>query len=56
MAAAYYSTDDKYLDMDWHEEMRLPISQEQNIQGFYMNFCQKYRIVGSLKQPDLKKE
>ena len=48
MASAYYSTEEKYLDMDWHPDMRLEISQEQNIQGFYLSFCQKYRIVGKM--------
>ncbi|CDW88522.1 steroid membrane receptor 25- [Stylonychia lemnae] len=48
MAAANYSTDDKYLDMDYSPEMLLPVNQEQNIQGFFINFCQKYRIVGKL--------
>eukprot|EP00347_Sterkiella_histriomuscorum_P008297 403345623 len=49
MAAAYQSTDEKYLDMDFHPDMRLNVNQEQNIHGYYFTFCQKYRIVGTLK-------
>ncbi len=39
IACAHYSTDEKYLDMDWHPDMRLDFNQEQNIQQFYISFC-----------------
>lgn len=39
IACANYSTDEKYLDQDWHPDMRLSFSQEQNIQQFYISFC-----------------
>jgi hypothetical protein len=47
MACAHHSTEEKYLAMPC-DPLTLTVDQEQNIMMFYVNFCQKYRIVGGL--------
>lgn len=34
------------------ENARLTVDQEQNIMMFFMNYCQKYKIVGKLAKDD----
>lgn len=34
----------------------LTVSQEQNVMMFFMNFCQKYPIVGKLRNEGAKEE
>ena len=56
MACAHHSTEEKWLGIDYDpENARLTVDQEQNILMFYMNFCQKYKILGKLTPIDAKK-
>ena len=49
IACAHYSTEDKWLDMPYNpDNNKLTFSQQQNIQDFYMGFCQKYRVMGRI--------
>jgi len=47
MAAALHSTEEKHLSQVC-DMTKLTVSQEQNVMMFFMNFCQKYPIVGKL--------
>ena len=57
LACAHYSTDDKYLGMTYDpDSTQLTFSQEESLQGFYINFCQKYRVMGKLVIENKKDE
>lgn len=48
MACAHYSTDKRYLNMEWKPDMTLDINQQRNISRFYESFCKNYPKVGTL--------
>ena len=60
IACAHYSTDEKWLGVPFDPETtKLNFSQEQNLQAFYIGFCQKYTVKGKMvasePEPDTKK-
>ena len=61
IACAHYSTETKYLDIPYDEaENDLTFDKQQKLQGFFMQFCQKYdikgRVVWSSEEQTAKKE
>ena len=55
VACAFFSTDDKHLQLtepfdpeSTESQHRFNTSQEQNLIQFYLDFCRKYDIVGTL--------
>ena len=49
IACAHYSTDEQYLGREYDRATAgLTFTQEQNLQGFLMQFLQKYKIVGKV--------
>lgn len=48
MASAYHSTEIEHLDKEYTDDVQLTFEQEQNIQNFFMMFCNKYTIVGKM--------
>ena len=55
MACAHFTHDVSYLDMEYDDEKTfLEVDKEQNLQGFFLSFCNRYDIVGRLVKESAK--